>query len=520
MKNHNTFNSIILSTLNQSKIMKKLILSTILSLATIALFAQVKIGANPTLITANAKLQVEGSTGNKVTVMDNGNVGIGTTAPTQLLQVTGSNTSGDVLLGLFQNSIGSTNPSGTSATIRLAPTSSPTARGVDLTAEQMGFNNIDFVIKNSASSFPIERMRIQSNGNVGIGTVSPGGLLDVRANAASALARNIFRNDGATSRQDLQIGATGAGDLYLGVDAIGGLFGAGVKAYIDNRTSGRMGFGSNGNEQISLLTNGNFGIGTTNPKSCVHILCEPTATSNITTSYVKGITLTGKGGAGYTGPGFYLENTDNPAGKKLFKINYTADGGSEGYVNFQSVSDDAGSSVVAGIMAITHSGKVGIGTTAPTANLHVNGTTLAAAWSTSSDARLKTNIAGLSQGTLDKVMQLQAVSYDKKESLESTKYNKKEIGFIAQDLQKVFPTLVQENGKDKLLSVNYSELIPVLTKAIQEQQAQIEALKKENAGLKVETAKVEALESQMSALNAKMELFLKVAQPSSVMGAK
>jgi hypothetical protein len=90
MNNNNTLNSIILSTSNQFNIMKKLILSTIFSLATIALFAQVKIGANPTLITTNAKLQVEGSTGNKVTVMDNGNVGIGTATPNEKLEVAGN----------------------------------------------------------------------------------------------------------------------------------------------------------------------------------------------------------------------------------------------------------------------------------------------------------------------------------------------------------------------------------------------------------------------------------------------
>ena len=76
-------------------------------------------------------------------------------------------------------------------------------------------------------------------------------------------------------------------------------------------------------------------------------------------------------------------------------------------------------------------------------------------------------------------MQLNPVSYEKKQSLASTDYNMKENGFIAQELQKVMPTLVTEGtDKDKLLSVNYIALIPVLTKAIQEQQKEIEELKK------------------------------------------
>jgi hypothetical protein len=128
-----------------------------------------------------------------------------------------------------------------------------------------------------------------------------------------------------------------------------------------------------GANNLAFMGTGMIGVGTTDPKNCLHVLCEPTAVSNITTSYVKGMTLTGKGGGGYTGPGFYLENTDNPVGKKLFKINYTANGGSEGYVNFQSVSDDASASAVGEIMAITHSGRIGMGTTAPTTRLDVNG---------------------------------------------------------------------------------------------------------------------------------------------------
>jgi hypothetical protein len=76
---------------------QKIILSVATSLLfTVAAQAQVKIGANPTVINANAKLEVEGSTGNKVTVMDNGNMGIGTASPTQKLEVIGT-TKTDVL---------------------------------------------------------------------------------------------------------------------------------------------------------------------------------------------------------------------------------------------------------------------------------------------------------------------------------------------------------------------------------------------------------------------------------------
>lgn len=96
-----------------------------------------------------------------------------------------------------------------------------------------------------------------------------------------------------------------------------------------------------------------------------------------------------------------------------------------------------------------------------------------------SDARLKTNIQPL-QNSLDVIMKLNPVHYDKKNSIESTDFNKSENGFIAQEIQKVLPFVVKEGtDQDKILSVDYNSIIPVLTKGIQEQQLQIEAQQKQ-----------------------------------------
>ena len=108
----------------------------------------------------------------------------------------------------------------------------------------------------------------------------------------------------------------------------------------------------------------------------------------------------------------------------------------------------------------------------------------------SSDKRLKTNIAPL-QNSIAAIMQLKPVSYEKKSSLASNSYSTKENGFIAQDLQKVMPSLVTEGtDNDKLLSVNYTALIPVLTKALQEQQKQIED---QNAKIAAQQKQIEEL---------------------------
>jgi endo-1,4-beta-mannosidase len=66
-------------------------------------------------------------------------------------------------------------------------------------------------------------------------------------------------------------------------------------------------------------------------------------------------------------------------------------------------------------------------------------------------------------------MKLNPVVYDKKKTLTSEEYLYKENGFIAQELQLIIPNAVIEgNDENKLLSINYISLIPVLTKAIQE----------------------------------------------------
>jgi hypothetical protein len=89
--------------------------------------------------------------------------------------------------------------------------------------------------------------------------------------------------------------------------------------------------------------------------------------------------------------------------------------------------------------------------------------------------RLKTNIVGLNN-SLNVINKLNPVSYKKKDSITSTQYNQEEMGFIAQEIQKVLPMVVKEGAdKDKILSVNYISLIPLLTKAIQEQQTLIDA---------------------------------------------
>lgn len=91
-----------------------------------------------------------------------------------------------------------------------------------------------------------------------------------------------------------------------------------------------------------------------------------------------------------------------------------------------------------------------------------------------SDARLKTNIKSLNYG-LQQILKLHPVQYNWKEGTETDT----KIGFLAQELRKIIPEAVVGDETKENLAVNYIELIPVLVRAIQDQQKQIEDLKQQ-----------------------------------------
>jgi len=98
-----------------------------------------------------------------------------------------------------------------------------------------------------------------------------------------------------------------------------------------------------------------------------------------------------------------------------------------------------------------------------------------------SDRRLKESITNSKYG-LKEVMQLRPVDYI------LTSNRLKQVGFIAQEVQSLVPEVVTgkegDLSKGETLGLTYANLVPVLTKAIQEQQAMIEQLKAEIEALK------------------------------------
>ena len=97
------------------------------------------------------------------------------------------------------------------------------------------------------------------------------------------------------------------------------------------------------------------------------------------------------------------------------------------------------------------------------------------AYGSPSDISLKENIKPI-ENALDKVEKLQGVTFDWKDKQENILHIKEDIGFIAQDVQKVLPELVRKNENGKL-SLRHQGVIPILLEAIKELREEVKQLK-------------------------------------------
>ncbi len=130
-------------------------------------------------------------------------------------------------------------------------------------------------------------------------------------------------------------------------------------------------------------------------------------------------------------------------------------------------------------LIINQSGNVGVNNTNPQAELDVLGDIFySGVMRDVSDKHEKKNIKPLS-GSLDQIIKLQGMSF----VMINDDKNRRELGFVAQDVQKVFPNLVDvtPNGR---MGLNYIGLIAPITEAIKELDAKNLALENENAELR------------------------------------
>jgi hypothetical protein len=148
-------------------------------------------------------------------------------------------------------------------------------------------------------------------------------------------------------------------------------------------------------------------------------------------------------------------------------------------------------------------GGVGINTNNPAGfALNVAGNIQCVNLTQTSDARYKQNIATVDKA-LDNILNLRGVTFDWKEDVRGRNFpDGRQVGFIAQEVEKVLPELVttDQNGYK---SVAYANVVPILVEAMKQQQQQMQAkLAQKDTEITDLRAKLNALAAAVAELQA------------------
>jgi hypothetical protein len=289
----------------------------------------------------------------KLTVTTSGNVGIGTTSPGAKLHLK-LNTSGATPIS--QQQLILENNTATGIAILTPSTTSGYLFFGDNNDAQTGYIAYDHA--SDEMKFKVagsERMVINSSGNVGIGTTSPGTKLHIVV-------------PGGSSQLTLERTGAGAGKVVLAGAA------EGLIVY-DDAYGPKMYVGTSG------TYNGNVGIGTTSPGAKLDVNGDVFINSNYTANVAAqdltiGKTTTGDHGLTivtgptYTGSIYFGDSGNNDAG--ILKYQHSSNS-----MQFVTNRSEA--------MRITSTGNVGIGTTGPSSKLQVQGSTIGYTGNTAED---------------------------------------------------------------------------------------------------------------------------------------
>jgi hypothetical protein len=208
----------------------------------------------------------------KMRIISSGSVGIGTASPDSGTPLhvqessasLGANTTASALLIERAGNVGMTLGTANTGTASIF-----FGDQNSLTTGRLQYDNNDNSLQFWANS--IERMRISSAGNVGIGTSSPGGFykLEVNGNIGGPSANFvIYPSPGVSARRTLSLSNNANATLHLDHDGGYNRFGC------DN-TSQHFAFCAGGSTagdiNVVFKGDGNVGIGTTSPAKQLHI---------------------------------------------------------------------------------------------------------------------------------------------------------------------------------------------------------------------------------------------------------
>jgi hypothetical protein len=447
----------------------------------------------------------------RMRVTETGRVGIGTTTPEAKLDVAGAiyQSAPDPTTILFHSTNESGNPSNDGFRIRYdGDFYGP--YGDALILEKTDGNQADpdggISFVNTGNDGVVEpTLTIRGNGNVGIGTTTPGVKLDVYGGSGTYIRVSgaMPEGDGTPGLIGYELRNLSAGGywrMYL-ADPDGG-FGVIPRSFEIWEYPADLGTGTCCRPRLKILSSngladptqvvidplGNVGIGTTAASNKLVVGSDLTGASLVPANTIAI-------GAANTSSDAVLQVGESPTAKGFLKWfgggNYFAVGTAD--AAYPLVLQEAANAYV------------GIGTTTPTYKLHVVGAVYATGVvycngnALCSDQRWKTNIKPI-QNALDNVLKMQGVTYYWKVDEYPDKHfpEGEQIGFIAQEIEKVYPQLVLTD-KDGYKSIDYSKLTPILVEAIKEQQKIIEELQKVIQQLQEENSQIKQANAQLSA---------------------
>ncbi len=352
------------------------------------------------------------------------------------------------------------------------------------------------------------------------------------ASGNSALYNNETGSKNTALGCEAGFNGTGSGSVYIGFNA-GYNNTSGNRLYIENTDSDTpLIYGEFDNDILmvngKLTVNGKLGVGTSAPDVQLHVVGGSDASLAGGGYIVSGFT---------SGQNVVMDENEIMARNNgaISALHVQRDGGAFNlhYDNIESKQ-----------FVVASSGKTGIGENSPTSKLHINtafgedglrvqitgetklkvasnggvvvgynatsptfalqlqnlnasvkGWAIAYGWTTYSDDRLQTDQKVLAYG-LKEVMQLQPKSYFHHDSetkedgtfIMVSSHKTHTFGFIAQELNEIIPeaVYVPEDETKNLWAIDYEKLIPVLTKAMQEQQEIITETQEENTEVKQE----------------------------------
>ena len=308
----------------------------------------------------------------RMRIDSSGNVGIGTDTPSSLLSVRTAGISGSQDFATFSR--------GSSTEYEVLKISR-SAGNTEFLANQNITLSADYDSNHTGANSNIilktdnvERMRINSAGNVGIGTTTPLQKLNVSGNISldkytgSDFNRIIGINDAA--------GAYGAGSSYIEFEELSGTGTSNTTKGGNIRFHNHL-FGGGTNETLSIIANGNVGIGTASPSTKLHV--QETSNIGIASYYATAIIESGdaqlditSGPGGTWGSSLNFIEGNGAANTDIWSIvRKTSSNDSDLFFNFGTNNQHTNDTKV----AFNSNGKVGIGTDQPEVSLDLGNNT-------------------------------------------------------------------------------------------------------------------------------------------------